>query len=325
MVDEVKVLFKAGKGGDGVISFRKEKYIPRGGPDGGDGGDGGSVRLVSSDDLHGLANFRFKKQFAAQDGQRGGERNKSGKNGQDLVLKVPVGTVVRAAVDDKRVLFDFGKKDLEFLICKGGKGGKGNARFKSSVNTTPRIFTPGEEGESVEVVLDLELIADVGLVGFPSAGKSSLLNKITSASSKVGNYPFTTLEPVLGVMNYQDRNVVIADMPGIIEGASGGRGLGEKFLKHIQRTKAIVVVIDINNDDTKSYFDILRNELMQYSENILDKKMLVVLNKTDLVESEVVKQRVNQFKKRAISVLAVSVETGEGMEELKKAIIKLIK
>lgn len=324
MVDEVRVLFKAGKGGDGVISFRKEKYVPRGGPDGGDGGDGGSVRLFSSDDLHGLANFRFKKQFAAEDGQRGGERNKSGKNGQDLVLKVPVGTVVRAS-DDGRVLFDFEKKGLEWLICRGGKGGKGNARFKSSVNTTPRIFTPGEVGESVEVVLDLELIADVGLVGFPSAGKSSLLNKITSATSKVGNYPFTTLEPVLGVMSYKGTNVVIADMPGIIEGASSGRGLGEKFLKHIQRTKAVVVVIDINNSDTKSYFDILRNELMQYSENILDKKMMIILNKIDLVDEKTVEERMGQLKELKIPVLAVSVETGEGLEALKRAIVDLAK
>ena len=262
MVDEVQVLFKAGSGGSGIVSFRHEKYIPKGGPDGGDGGDGGDVILISSDDLHGLSNYRFKKQFQAENGGRGGEMNKTGKNGQDLVLKVPVGTVVKTL--EGGVIFDFDKKDLQFVLCRGGKGGKGNSRFKSSVNTTPRQFTYGEEGEVFDVRLDLELIADVGLVGFPSAGKSSLINKMTSAGSKIGDYPFTTLEPVLGVMMHKGKKVTIADMPGIIEGASEGKGLGERFLKHIQRTKAVIFVIDINNDDTKSYFDILRNELMQY-------------------------------------------------------------
>lgn len=201
MVDEVQVLFKAGSGGSGIVSFRHEKYIPKGGPDGGDGGDGGDVILISSDDLHGLSNYRFKKQFQAENGGRGGEMNKTGKNGQDLVLKVPVGTVIKTL--EGGVIFDFDKKDLQFVLCRGGKGGKGNARFKSSVNTTPRQFTYGEEGEVFDVRLDLELIADVGLVGFPSAGKSSLINKITSAGSKIGDYPFTTLEPVLGVMMHK--------------------------------------------------------------------------------------------------------------------------
>ncbi len=322
MVDEVQVLFKAGSGGSGIVSFRHEKYIPKGGPDGGDGGDGGDVILVSSDDLHGLSNYRFKKQFQAESGVKGGEMNKTGKNGQDLVLKVPVGTVVKAL--DGGVIFDFDKKDLECVICRGGKGGKGNSRFKSSVNTTPRQFTYGEEGEVLEVRLDLELIADVGLVGFPSAGKSSLINKITSAGSKIGDYPFTTLEPVLGVMMYKGKKVTIADMPGIIEGASDGKGLGEKFLKHIQRTKAIIYVIDINNDDTKSYFDILRNELMQYSKNINEKKFLIVLNKIDLVDERIVKARIGIFKKLKGDVIAVSVKDDKGIEELKDKIVELV-
>ncbi len=322
MVDEVQVLFKAGSGGSGIVSFRHEKYIPKGGPDGGDGGDGGDVILISSDDLHGLSNYRFKKQFQAENGGRGGEMNKTGKNGQDLVLKVPVGTVIKTL--EGGVIFDFDKKDLRFVLCRGGKGGKGNARFKSSVNTTPRQFTYGEEGEVFDVRLDLELIADVGLVGFPSAGKSSLINKITSAGSKIGDYPFTTLEPVLGVMMHKGKKVTIADMPGIIEGASEGKGLGERFLKHIQRTKAVIFVIDINNDDTKSYFDILRNELMQYSKKIDEKKFLVILNKIDLVDEKTMKARVATFKKLKGDVIAISVKDDIGIEALRDKIVELV-
>lgn len=322
MVDEVQVLFKAGSGGSGIVSFRHEKYIPKGGPDGGDGGDGGDVILISSDDLHGLSNYRFKKQFQAENGGRGGEMNKTGKNGQDLVLKVPVGTVIKTL--EGGVIFDFDKKDLQFVLCRGGKGGKGNARFKSSVNTTPRQFTYGEEGEVFDVRLDLELIADVGLVGFPSAGKSSLINKITSAGSKIGDYPFTTLEPVLGVMMHKGKKVTIADMPGIIEGASEGKGLGERFLKHIQRTKAVIFVIDINNDDTKSYFDILRNELMQYSKKIDEKKFLVILNKIDLVDEKTMKARVATFKKLKGDVIAISVKDDIGIEALRDKIVELV-
>lgn len=321
MVDEVDVIFKAGKGGDGIVSFRHEKYIPKGGPDGGDGGYGGNVVLVSSDDLHGLSNFRFRKEFVAENGTRGGENNKSGKKGQNLVLKVPVGTVLKHK--DGEVIFDFNAKGVEYTVCYGGEGGKGNARFKSSVNTTPRQFTYGKEGDRLDLRLDLELIADIGLVGFPSAGKSSLISKITSANSKIGDYPFTTLEPVLGVMVHNGKKITIADMPGIIEGASEGRGLGEKFLKHIQRTKVVVFIIDINNDDTKSYFDILRNELMQYSEKINEKKFLVVLNKIDLVDKEMIKKSIKDFTLKKIDVLAVSVLTGEGIEELKDTLIEL--
>lgn len=322
MVDEVEVLFKAGKGGDGTVSFRQEKYVPKGGPDGGDGGYGGDVILLSSDDLHGLSNFRFKKQFVAEDGGRGGKQNKTGKKGQDLVLKVPVGTIVKGVDGD--IVFDFTTKGLEFSICHGGEGGKGNARFKSSVNTTPRQFTYGKEGEKKQVKLDLELIADIGLVGFPNAGKSSLISKITSANAKIGDYPFTTLEPVLGVMILGDKKATIADMPGIIEGASGGKGLGEKFLKHIERTKAIVYVIDVNNDDTKSYFDILRDELMQYSKKLIEKKALIVLNKIDLVNKDHVREQIKLLGKTKIDTIAVSVQDGIGLDELKKAFLGLV-
>jgi len=322
MVDEVDVTFKGGKGGDGIVSFRHEKYIPKGGPDGGDGGWGGNVVLLSSDDLHGLSVYRFKKQFVADDGGRGAERNKTGKGGQNLVLKVPVGTVLKDI--NSKAVFDFYEKGMEYTVCRGGEGGKGNARFKSSVNTTPRQFTYGKLGDSLECKLDLELIADVGLVGFPSAGKSSLISQITSANSKVADYPFTTLEPVLGVMTHKGKKITIADMPGIIEGASTGKGLGERFLKHIQRTKAVVFIIDINNEDTKSYFDILRNELMQYSEKMNDKKFLVVLNKTDLVEDKIIKSRLKVFSDLKVDVMATSVLTGEGIEELKDRLIKIV-
>lgn len=322
MVDEVDVTFEGGKGGDGIVSFRHEKYIPKGGPDGGDGGRGGDVVLVSSDDLHGLSVYRFKKQFSAGSGGRGAERNKTGKGGQNLVLKVPVGTVLK----DKngKVIFDFSEKGMEFTVCHGGEGGKGNTRFKSSVNTTPRQFTYGKLGDSLECRLDLELIADVGLVGFPSAGKSSLISKITSANSKVADYPFTTLEPVLGVMTHKGKKITIADMPGIIEGASAGRGLGERFLKHIQRTKVIVFIIDINSDDTKSYFDILRNELMQYSEKMNEKKFLVVLNKTDLVDKTIIKKRLKVFTELGIDAVTTSVVSDEGIDKLKDKLAAIV-
>ncbi|MFC2140860.1 GTPase ObgE [Acidobacteriota bacterium] len=287
-IDSAVITFFAGKGGNGCVSFRREKFIPKGGPDGGDGGDGANIILTSSENCHSLVDFKFKNIIRAPKGTPGQGANKTGKRGIDKVLNVPPGTVVKT-YPDERLIFDFNREGINFTIVKGGKGGHGNARFKSSTNQAPRFAQKGKPGESVKVILELKLIAFAGLVGFPNAGKSTLLSKISSAKPKIADYPFTTLSPHLGVVYRAYESLVVADIPGIIAGAHKGEGMGLNFLKHIERNKVLIFLLDVSPyselTPLKAYH-ILEAELKSYSTALLRKKRFVVANKIDLLDQD---------------------------------------
>ncbi|HEV2009646.1 MAG TPA: GTPase ObgE [Candidatus Limnocylindria bacterium] len=283
-LDRVRITVKGGDGGRGVISFRREAHVPRGGPDGGDGGRGGSVVLRVDSGMTTLSDFRFRKTLAAQSGGDGGGKNKSGKAGGDLVVRVPEGTIVVERATGLRVA-DLVTPDEEMVVARGGQGGKGNARFVSSTRRVPRIAEDGSRGEAHELDLELKLIADVGLVGLPNAGKSSLLAALTRAHPKIADYPFTTLTPSLGVARLEDRELVIADIPGLIEGAHTGAGLGEEFLRHIERTRLIVHVVDLARDDPLADIAVVDAELSAYGRGLLERPRLFALNKLDLYEA----------------------------------------
>ena len=295
-LDQAKIYVKAGNGGNGLASFRREKFVEFGGPNGGDGGAGGSVILKAVNGLNTLIDYRFAQHFKATSGEKGGSNNKSGHSGKDLYLRVPLGTQVYAE-DKKTLIYDFTKENEEFVLAKGGLGGVGNTKFKSSTNRAPRKFTKGKEGEEISVWLELKIIADVGLIGFPNAGKSSFLSISTRARPKIANYPFTTLNPNLGVMQIDDKEIVLADIPGLIEGAHKGVGLGDQFLKHIERCNSLLHIIDINEDDLIKNYKIIREELKQYSEKLLKKKEIVVFNKIDLLEENEKNKKLQNFKK----------------------------
>ena len=284
-LDQVKIYIKAGNGGDGSPSFRREKYVEFGGPDGGDGGKGGSIILKSEENLNTLIDYRYQQHHKAERGENGSGQNRTGKGGEDLILKVPLGTQVFEE-DNKTLLFDFNKKGEEYVAAAGGKGGLGNTRFKSSTNRAPRKFTKGTRGEEFTIWLQLKTIADVGIIGLPNAGKSSLLAAITNANPKIANYEFTTLNPNLGVASYDDKEVTIADIPGLVEGAHKGTGLGIQFLKHIERCKSLLHMIDITNDDIKKSYNQVKKELKSYSSKLAKKRELIVLNKTDLIDDK---------------------------------------
>lgn len=315
-IDEVKIFIKAGDGGDGCVTFRREKYIAKGGPSGGDGGDGGSIVFVGDKSLKTLIDFHYKKHFKAEDGENGSGNNKKGKSGKDMIIPVPCGTVIK---DEKgNVLFDIIKDKEKFLIAKGGKGGRGNFYFRSSTNQTPKIATLGEKGEEKWIKLELKLIADVGLVGYPNSGKSTLLAKVSKAKPKIDSYPFTTLTPCLGLVEIGDyRSFVMADIPGLIEGASKGKGLGFKFLKHIERTKMIVHLIDLSEHNVILRYNNIRKELFLYSKKLVEKEEIVVGNKIDLPES---KKNIEELKKHFPQVYFISALTGEGVKELLETI-----
>lgn len=295
-LDQAKIFAKAGDGGNGIASFRREKFIEYGGPNGGDGGDGGSVILKAVNGLNTLIDFRFAQHFKSENGDKGGSNNKTGHGGKDLYLRVPLGTQVYAE-DKKTLIYDFTKENEEFVLAKGGKGGVGNTKFKSSTNRAPRKFTKGKSGEEISVWLELKIIADVGLIGFPNAGKSSFLTISTKARPKIADYPFTTLKPNLGVVQFDDKEIVMADIPGLIEGAHKGIGLGDKFLKHVERCKSLLHIIDINEDDLINKYKIIREELNQYSEKLTKKKEIVVFNKIDLLTEEEKNNKIKEFKK----------------------------
>ena len=295
-LDQAKIFAKAGDGGNGIASFRREKFIEYGGPNGGDGGDGGSVILKAVNGLNTLIDFRFAQHFKSENGDKGGSNNKTGHGGKDLYLRVPLGTQVYAE-DKKTLIYDFTKENEEFILAKGGKGGVGNTKFKSSTNRAPRKFTKGKSGEEISVWLELKIIADVGLIGFPNAGKSSFLTVSTKARPKIADYPFTTLKPNLGVVQFDDKEIVMADIPGLIEGAHKGIGLGDKFLKHVERCKSLLHIIDINEDDLINKYKIIREELSQYSEKLTKKKEIVVFNKIDLLTEEEKNNKIKEFKK----------------------------
>ena len=316
-LDQVKIYIKAGTGGNGSPSFRREKFIEYGGPDGGDGGKGGSVILKAEQNLNTLIDYRYQQHHKAQRGDNGAGQNKTGKSGDNLILKVPLGTQVFEE-DNKTLIYDFLKIGEEFVVASGGKGGLGNTKFKSSTNRAPRKFTKGYTGEEFTIWLQLKTIADIGIIGLPNAGKSSLLSAITNANPKIANYQFTTLNPNLGVTKYDDKEVTIADIPGLVEGAHKGTGLGIQFLKHIERCKSLLHLIDITNSDLKKSYKQIKNELKNYSSKLAKKKELVVLNKTDLINEKQIKKIIKDFSKNTKSEIVT-------LSTLKKSSVSKIK
>ena len=294
-LDQVKIFVKAGDGGSGSPSFRREKFIEFGGPDGGDGGKGGSVILKSERNLNTLIDYRYQQHFKAQRGGDGKGKKMTGKGGENLYLKVPIGTQVFEE-DNKTLIFDFKKNNDEFVVASGGKGGFGNTKFKSSTNRAPKKFTKGIKGEEFWIWLQLKTIADIGIIGLPNAGKSSLLASMTSATPKIANYKFTTLNPNLGVAVYDDKEITLADIPGLIEGAHSGVGLGIKFLKHIERCKTLLHLIDINEEDLISSYKQVRNELKNYGKELIKKKEIIVFNKIDLLQKKNIDKKVKDFE-----------------------------
>ena len=323
-LDQVKIYIKAGDGGSGSPSFRREKFIEFGGPDGGDGGKGGSIILKSERNLNTLIDFRYQQHFKAKRGGDGKGKNQTGRGGENLYLKVPIGTQVFEE-DNKTLIFDFKEENEEYVVAVGGKGGFGNTRFKSSTNRAPKKFTKGTKGEDYWIWLQLKTIADVGIIGLPNAGKSSLLAAITSATPKIANYKFTTLNPNLGVAVYDDKEITLADIPGLIEGAHEGVGLGIKFLKHIERCKSLLHMIDITEDDLKKSYSQVRKELKNYSKDLLKKDEIVVLNKIDLLDDKEVKKIKDNFlKKYKVKLTTLSTFNKKSISEIKSKIIKYV-
>ncbi len=316
-IDYAEIEVKAGSGGDGAVTFRREKYVPKGGPSGGNGGKGGDIIIEAHHNLSTLLDFRYKKIYKAQNGEPGGNSLKDGKSGKDIIIKVPVGTIIKNTSTSK-VIADLDEDEKKIVIVKGGKGGKGNSNFATPTNQTPRFAENGKPGEQNKIILELKLIADVGLVGFPNAGKSTLISVISSAKPKIADYPFTTLEPVLGIVKYKDyQSFTIADIPGIIEGAHEGKGLGHKFLRHIERTKILLFLIDITSEDYQKTFDILNNELSNYSKVLSGKKKIVAISKADLVEEEKLKKiSKKKIKNSDLPLLVFSSATKLGLEGL---------
>lgn len=293
-IDEVKIIVKAGDGGNGCISFRREKYVDMGGPDGGDGGKGGNIIIQADANLNTLINFRYKQHFKAQSGKNGSSANKTGKSGEDLILYVPLGTQI--FTENNILLHDLLDENSNFIVAKGGIGGVGNTRFKSSKNQAPYRKTNGEEGEELSVYLKLKLLSDVGLVGLPNAGKSTFLSRATSARPKIADYPFTTLSPMLGVCYLNEKEFVIADIPGLIEGAHQGIGLGDKFLKHIERCNVLIHLIDITSNDIIKDYEIIKNELISYSSFMQSKEVIICLNKCDSIADEDIYSKIKKLQ-----------------------------
>ncbi|HUX61678.1 MAG TPA: GTPase ObgE [Ignavibacteriaceae bacterium] len=316
-IDYVEIEISSGKGGDGAVTFRREKYVPKGGPSGGNGGKGGDIIFEAHHNFSTLLDFRYKRNYKASKGDNGASALKDGKNGEDIIVKVPVGTIIKDA-ETKKVLFDLDTDGKKTVVAKGGKGGKGNSNFATPTNQTPRYAEPGKPGEEKKIILELKLIADIGLVGFPNAGKSTLISTISSAKPKIADYPFTTLEPNLGIVRYKNyQSFTVADIPGIIEGAHEGKGLGHKFLRHIERTKVILFLIDISSDNYQRDYNILLNELKSYSPKLAEKKKVVSLSKIDLVDADQLKKIAKKkIRNTDSSLLLFSSVTKQGIPEL---------
>ena len=316
-IDYAEIDVKAGDGGSGAVTFRREKYVPKGGPSGGNGGKGGDIIIEAHHNLSTLLDFRYRKHYKAKNGEHGASALKDGKNGDDVLIKVPVGTIVKDNHSQK-TLADLNEDGKRFIIAKGGKGGKGNSNFATPTNQAPRFAESGKPGEEKKIVLELKLLADVGLVGFPNAGKSTLISKISAAKPKIADYPFTTLEPVLGIVKYKDyQSFTVADIPGIIEGAHEGKGLGHKFLKHIERTKVLLFLIEVTSDDYQRDFDILLNELNSFSPAMAKKLKLVAFTKTDLIEEAKLKKLTKKKLKNSDSQpIPISSATSQGIDAL---------
>jgi GTP-binding protein len=315
-LDEAKIYIKAGDGGSGALSFRREKFIEFGGPDGGAGGTGGSIYVTAVNDVNTLIDYRYKQHFKARRGENGAGQNKTGKSADDVMLKVPVGTQILA--DDKITeVADLTEVGETVLLAHGGRGGLGNSYFKTSTNRAPRKFQPGEPGEERWLWIKLKLIADVGLVGLPNAGKSSFISSVTNAKARVENYPFTTLIPQLGIARLDDKEIVIADIPGLIEDAHIGKGLGDRFLAHIERCRILVHIIDVSSEDPLLSYLAVRKELNCYSQLLSQKPEVVVLNKTDIVSPDVITKRMNELRNVGVPhVLSMSAATGTGCRDV---------
>ena len=323
-LDQAKIYIKAGDGGSGSASFRREKFIEFGGPDGGDGGHGGSIVFVADKNLNTLIDFRYQQHLKAEKGQDGKGKKKTGRSGKDLILKVPFGTQIFEE-DNNTLIEDLTRSEQKIIVAKGGKGGLGNVRFKSSINRAPRKKTDGGKGENFWVWLQLKVIADIGIVGMPNSGKSSLLSVLTSAKPKIANYPFTTINPNLGVTNYDNKEVTLADIPGLIEGAHEGIGLGDKFLRHIERCKNILHLIDITNDNLLENYSKVRKELFKYSNKLTKKKEIIVFNKTDMISEDEINKKIDIFNKKIKKkIYTISALKHKGLTAIKKVLVSYV-
>lgn len=320
-VDYVKINVASGKGGKGSTHLRREKYVAKGGPDGGDGGRGGHIILKGNPQFWTLYHLKFKRHFKAENGGDGGKNRITGSNGKDIYVDVPLGTVVKNSIDEK-LLFEITEDGEEKIICEGGMGGRGNWHFKSSTNQTPRYAQPGIAKQDMQITLELKVLADVGLVGFPNAGKSTLLSVITDAKPKIGNYEFTTLKPNLGIVNYKDfKSFVMADIPGIIEGASDGKGLGHYFLRHIERNSTLLFMIPADSNDIVQSYNVLLNELKKYNPELLDKSRLIAITKSDLLDGELEKEiELELVESIKVPFIFISSISNIGLSKLKDKI-----
>ena len=320
-LDQAKINLRAGNGGSGSASFRREKFVEFGGPDGGDGGDGGSIVFEAERNLNTLIDYRYSQHFKAENGKPGSKRNKTGANGKDLILKVPIGTQIYEE-DNNTIIYDFKKNKEKYLVASGGKGGLGNVRFKSSTNRAPKKKTNGKNGEEFWIWLQLKIIADVGIVGLPNAGKSSLLAALTRAKPKIANYPFTTLNPNLGVTYYDNKEVTLADIPGLVEGAHKGVGLGDKFLRHIERCKILLHLIDVTEDNLVENYKKIRSELQSYNLSLSKKKEIIYFNKSDLVEKNELNKKIDIFNSKIKKKYKViSIFKKDDIKTIKKVLI----
>lgn len=323
-VDQARFHVKAGDGGNGCISFRREKYVPRGGPNGGDGGRGGNVILECSSRLHSLIDFRYRSHFKAERGVHGKGKDMHGRKGKDCYMSVPVGSILKDS-ETGEVLADLQREGDQYIAARGGKGGLGNPHFASGTNRTPRVATKGEEGDERWINIELKLIADVGLVGLPNAGKSTLLSQLSAANPKVASYPFTTLEPQLGVLHLDHmESCIIADIPGLIEGAHEGVGLGFTFLRHIERTRILLHILDASSEQAMDDFQVVENELLEYKAELLDRTTLVILNKVDITDPEKLDILKKSLQEKGLQVCSISGLTGQGIEELKERIAEIL-
>jgi GTP-binding protein len=323
-IDEVKIYLRSGAGGNGCNSFRREKFVEMGGPDGGDGGRGGSIIIQTNPHINTLLDFRYHQHFKAQNGEGGKGQNRTGTSRDSMVLQVPVGTQV-ISEEDEHIIYDFTKPEQRYEILKGGKGGLGNVHFKSSVNQAPTRITQGEEGQEMWVWLKLKILSDAGLVGLPNAGKSTFLSRVSAARPKIADYPFTTLRPALGVVRHDDEEFVLADIPGLIEGAHEGHGLGDKFLKHIERCGVLIHLIDGTDEDVAENYRVIRGELEAYSDLLSEKPELVVLNKCDALDEDMIKAKLKALKKiSGKDVHIISGHSGAGVSDLLRLVRKEI-
>jgi GTP-binding protein len=323
-VDEAKFFVKAGDGGNGCVSFRREKYVPRGGPNGGDGGRGGDVIIRAVASLNSLLDFKYRSHFKAERGDHGKGKDMHGKNGNHCIVEVPVGSLLRDAESDQ-LMADLTEDGQSIVIARGGDGGLGNPHFSSGTNRAPRIATNGHPGEEFWLKIELKLIAEVGLVGLPNAGKSTLLSKLSNANPKIASYPFTTLEPQLGVLQYKYfEPAIIADIPGLVEGAHEGLGLGHKFLRHVERTTVLIHVLDMADEKVKENYEIISRELSLYKEELAGRSQILVLNKRDLMIPEIQSELESHFQELSPYVVCVSAETSDGIDNLKELIMEIL-